>query len=47
MGPHHDGPDVFQLSLVLALVLGQGHQPTLVEVLGYTHGLVEEAEDLG
>ena len=47
VGPHHDGADVLELRLVLALVLGQGHQPPLVEVLGDPHGVVEEAEDLG
>jgi len=31
---HHDRPDIFQLRLVLALVLRQGHQPSLVQVLG-------------
>ena len=31
--PHNNGPDVLQLGLVLALVLRQGHQPPLVQVL--------------
>ena len=37
IGPHHDGPDVLELGLVLALFLGEGHQSPLVEVLGDVH----------
>ena len=47
MGPHHYRPDVLEFRLVLALVLGQGHQPSLVEVLRHPHGVFEEPEDLG
>ena len=47
MRPHHDGSNVLQLSLVLAFILGKWHQPSLIEVIGYAHGLVEESEDLG
>ena len=47
VGSHHDGPDVLQLGLVLALVLGQRHQSSLIEVPGDSHGVVQEAKDLG
>ena len=43
MGPHHDRPDIFEFRLVLALVLGQGHQSTLVQVLGDLLGVAEQA----
>ena len=43
MGPHHDRPDVLELSLVLSLVLGEGYQPPLVEVLGNVHGVIKES----
>ena len=46
MRPDHDGSNVLELSLVLSLVLGQGHKPTLVEVLGYISGFVKKAEDM-
>ena len=46
VGPHHDRPDVLELGLVLALVLGEGYQPPLVEVLGNVHGVVKESKDL-
>ena len=46
MRPHHDGSDVLELRLVLALVLGQGHQSPLVQVLGNGCWVVEQAEDL-
>ena len=47
VGPHHDPSDDLELGLVLALVLGEGYQSSLVEVLGDAHGVVQESEDLG
>jgi hypothetical protein len=46
MRTHHDRPDIFELCLVLALVLGQGYQSPLVEVLGDLLGVSEQAKDL-
>ena len=46
VGPHHDWPDVLELRLVLALVLGEGYQSPLVEVLRDAHGVVQESKDL-
>ena len=46
VGPHHNRSDVLELGLVLALVLGEGYQPPLVEVLRDVHGVVQESEDL-
>ena len=43
VGPHHDRSDILELGLVLALVLGEGYQPPLVEVLGNVHGVVKES----
>ena len=43
---HHNRPDIFELCLVLTLVLGQGHQSPLVEVLGDLLGVSEQAKDL-
>ena len=47
VGPHHDGPDVLELCLVLALVLGEGYQSPLVEILRDAHGVIQEPEDFG
>ena len=47
VGSHHDGPDVLQLRLVLALVLRQGHQSPVVQVLGDGLWIPKQAEDLG
>ena len=46
MGPHHEGADVFQLSFVLALVLGERYQSPFVEVPRDRCWVVEQAEDL-
>ena len=44
--PHYNWSDVLELRLVLTLVLGQGHQSPLVQVLGDGCWIVEQAKDL-
>ena len=46
MRPNHNGPDILQLCLVLALVLRQGHQSPIIQVLGDLLWVAEQAEDL-
>ena len=45
--PHHNWSDVLEFRLVYSLVLGEGYQSTLIEVLGYSHGVVQKAKEQG
>ncbi len=44
--PHHNWSDVLEFRLVYSLVLGEGYQSALIQVLGDALGVVQEAKEL-
>ena len=44
--PHHNWSDVFEFRLVYSLVLGEGYQSALIQVLGDAQRVVQEAKEL-
>ena len=46
MRPYHDWSDVLELCLVYPLVLGEGHQSALIQVLGDAPRVIQEAKEL-
>jgi hypothetical protein len=44
--PHHNWSDVLELCLIYPLVLGEGYQSALIQVLGDALGVVQKAKEL-
>ena len=44
--PHHNWSDVLEFRLVYSLVLGEGYQSALIQVLGDAPRVVQEAKEL-